>query len=191
PVYPSAYPEVLAVRDLGPGGVLPENAAIGGRVDLAAPGDAVTGPGPTAGGYYTGAGPSFATAFVAGTAALVLGYRPTLTADQLTARLEATAYRAGGLLPDPQLGFGTVDPVSAVTTTLDRETPPSPHPATPTPTTSAPAMPRTRPPSEAPAQAAAVALTALGTIGLVAIAGAVAPRGRARRWQPAKADEPS
>ncbi|MFD8088329.1 S8 family serine peptidase [Kitasatospora sp. NPDC059722] len=189
PVYPSAYPEVLAVRDLGPAGALPENAAVGGRVDLAAPGDAVTGPGPAAGGYYTGAGPSFATAFVAGTAALVLGYRPTLTADQLTARLEATAYRPGGPVPDPQLGYGTVDLVAAVTSTLDHETSPSPHPTTPT--TAALAMPPGRPTSEAPAQATAVALTALGTIGLVAVAGAIAPRGRARRWQPAKADDAS
>ncbi|WP_224284386.1 S8 family serine peptidase, partial [Streptomyces sp. LS1784] len=48
PAYPAAYPEVLAVRDLAPGGALPDGASavlVGGRIDLAAPGDAVTGPG--------------------------------------------------------------------------------------------------------------------------------------------------
>ncbi|MEU3574126.1 S8 family serine peptidase, partial [Kitasatospora sp. NPDC036755] len=128
PAYPAAYPEVLAVRDLAPGGALPDGPAavpVGGRIDLAAPGDAVTGPGPAPGGYYTGAGPSFATAFVAGTAALALGYRPDLTVDQLTERLEATAYRS----PDAQHGHGTVDPVAAVT----RLAAPPPPPAAPPP----------------------------------------------------------
>ncbi|WP_051836978.1 S8 family serine peptidase, partial [Streptomyces sp. NRRL WC-3742] len=122
PAYPAAYPEVLSVRDLTPGGTLPEGT-LSGRVDLTAPGDAVMGPGPAAGGYYTGAGPSFATAFVAATAALTLGYHPTLTPDQLTRRLEATAYRTG----DPAYGYGTVDPVAAVT----RLTAPDPTPPPP------------------------------------------------------------
>ncbi|WP_149038574.1 S8 family serine peptidase, partial [Kitasatospora sp. MBT63] len=113
PAYPAAYPEVLAVRGLAPGGALPgaSSTAVGGRVDLAAPGEAVTGPGPGPGGYYIGTGSSFATAFVAATAALVLGYRPDLTVDRLTQRLEGTAYRSA----DPRYGYGTVDPVSAVT----------------------------------------------------------------------------
>lgn len=188
PVYPTAYPEVLAVRDLGPGGALPEDgaAAVGGRVDLTAPGDAVMSTGPTAGGYYTGSGPSYATAFVAGAAALVLGYRPGLSADQLAHRLEATAYRAGGAVPDPQVGHGTVDPVAAVTSLLAQEqSTPSPAgtaPATPT----VPVMPPARPASAAPRQAAVVALGALGVIALVALAAAIGPRGRARGWQPPK-----
>ncbi|MBV6701895.1 AAA family ATPase [Kitasatospora aureofaciens] len=105
------------------------------------------------------------------------------------ADLESTAYRSGGPLPDPQLGFGTLDLVAAVTGVLDRETTPAPAPATPP--TAALAMPHARPASAAPGQAATVALAALGVIGLVAFAGAVAPRGRARRWQPAKAEDGS
>ncbi|MEU1285422.1 S8 family serine peptidase [Kitasatospora sp. NPDC005856] len=182
PAYPAAYPEVLAVRDLAPGGVLPDGPAavpVGGRVDLAAPGDAVTGPGPAPGGYYTGAGPSFATAFVAGSAALVLGYRPDLTVDQLTDRLETTAYRS----PDPRYGHGTVDPVAAVTRLS------APAQAAPPAAAAAPSMPPAPPPSDAGGQASLVALAALAVVALVAAAGAVAPRAHARGWRPGRAEE--
>ncbi|MFI6845122.1 S8 family serine peptidase [Kitasatospora sp. NBC_00085] len=190
PVYPAAYPEVLAVRDLGPGGALPEGdgAVAGGRVDLAAPGDAVMSVGPNPGGYYTGTGSSYATAFVAGTAALVLGYRPGLTADQLAQRLKATAYRTAGPAPDPQVGHGTVDPVAAVTALLPQEQP-SPPTAAVTAAPAAVAMPPGRPDSAAPHQAVVVALGAMGVIGLVAVGAVVGPRGRARGWQPPRPEQ--
>ncbi|MEU9041667.1 MULTISPECIES: S8 family serine peptidase [unclassified Kitasatospora] len=182
PAYPAAYPEVLAVRDLAPGGALPDGPTavpVGGRVDLAAPGDAVTGPGPTPGGYYTGVGPSFATAFVAATAALALGYRPTLTVDQLTRRLETTAYHS----TDPQYGYGTIDPVTAVTQL------PDPAPTTPAPPAAALAMPPTRPATNAPTQATTIALASLATAALVAAAAAVTPRARTRGWRPGRVEE--
>ncbi|WP_329569268.1 S8 family serine peptidase [Kitasatospora sp. NBC_01266] len=184
PVFPAAYPEVLSVRDLGPGGTLAQSggSAVGGRVDLAAPGDAVMGVGPSGGGYYTGAGPSFATAFVAGSAALVLGYQPKLTESQLIGRLEATAYRSGGAVPDPQVGYGSVDPVAAVTTVLPQpqSTPSAAPAASPSPL----AVPPARPASAAPRQAGGVALGALGVVALVALGAVVVPRGRARGWRP-------
>jgi hypothetical protein len=180
PAYPAAYPEVLAVRDLAPGGTpAPNGTALGGRVDLSAPGDAVMSVGPSGSGYYTGAGPSFATAFVAGSAALALGYRPDLTEAQLVHRLEATAYRLGGAVPDPQLGYGSVDPVAAVTAVLPQDHPtPAAAPAV------TPAMPPVRPASAAPRQAVTVALTALGVIALVALGAVVIPRGRRQGWRP-------
>lgn len=95
-----------------------EAAGPGGRVDLVAPGDALMSVGPGGKGYFTGSGPSFATAVVAGTAALVLGYRPELTAAQLLDRLKATAYHPGTVLPDARLGYGTVDPLAAVSAVL-------------------------------------------------------------------------
>ncbi|MFJ8622587.1 S8 family serine peptidase [Kitasatospora sp. NPDC093550] len=182
PVYPAAYPEVLAVRDLAPGGALPDGPTavpVGGRVDLAAPGDAVTGPGPAPGGFYTGIGPSFATAFVAGTAALTLGYRPDLTVDQLTRRLEATAYHG----PDPRYGHGTVDPVAAVTRLTDEP------PTTAPPAATTLAMPPARPATDAPTQATTIALTSLATIALTAAAAALTPRARTRAWRPGRADD--
>ncbi|MBB4926043.1 S8 family serine peptidase [Kitasatospora kifunensis] len=187
PVYPAAYPQVLAVRDLAPGGTLAQGSTpVGGRVDLSAPGDAVMSVGPAAGGYYTGAGASFATAFVAGSAALALGYRPDLTETQLAHRLEATAYRMGGALPDPQFGYGSVDPVAAVTAVLPQEHP-APSSAAATAAPAKLAMPPARPASTAPSQAVTVALAALGVIALTALAAVVVPRGRARGWQPPKA----
>ncbi|MCX4745824.1 S8 family serine peptidase [Kitasatospora sp. NBC_01287] len=187
PVYPAAYPEVLAVRDLGPGGILPQSggAAVGGRVDLAAPGDAVMSVGPAGGGYYTGAGASFAAAFVAGSAALALGYRPELTEPQLARRLEATAYRSAGAVPDPQTGYGSVDPVAAVTAVLpDQSAAPSPAPSvTPAPSQRLvmPPVPRA---SAAPRQAGTVALGALAVIVVAGVGAVVVPRGRSRGWRP-------
>lgn len=112
PVFPASYPGVLAVASTGPNG--PSGGGLGGRVDLAAPGELVTGTGP-GGGLFTASGPGCATAYVAGAAALVLALRPELTAEQLTRRLETTAYHPGTRLPDAAVGFGVVDPVAAVT----------------------------------------------------------------------------
>ncbi len=167
-VYPAGYAEVLAVRDLGPGGVIPPNSAVPGRVDLAAPGDAVMGPGPSGAGYFTGSGPSFATALVAGAAALTLSYQPDLTVSQLIRRLKGTAY------PTP---VPTLDLVAAVTATLPEATPVSPLPARLT-------MPPAAPASPAPRQAAVIAGGALALVALVAVAAAVLPRGRRRGWRP-------
>ncbi|MDH6133283.1 membrane-anchored mycosin MYCP [Kitasatospora sp. MAA4] len=184
---PPTDPDVLAVGDLGPGGSPPSSpspspsAAPAPRVDLTAPGDAVMSVGPGGVGYFTGSGPSFAAAFVAGTAALVLGYRPDLTREQLLHRLEATAYHPGTALPDPQLGYGTVDPVAAVSAVLPEEhAPATPHPQPPTGSTAMPPAP----PQPAARQAAAVAGGALGMALLVGCAAVVLPRGRRRNWRP-------
>ncbi|MER6360496.1 S8 family serine peptidase [Kitasatospora sp. NPDC001527] len=126
PVYPAGYPGVLAVAALGADGAPAGGAATeapsassgapagrASRVDLVAPGMALLAPGP-GGGTFTASGPSYAAALVAGAAALVLGRSPSLTAEQLAERLRATAYRPGTALPDQAVGWGTVDPMTAV-----------------------------------------------------------------------------
>ncbi len=180
-------PGVLAVGDLGPTGLPPQvassatpAAATGGRVDLVAPGDAVMSVGPGGPGYFTGSGPSFATAFVAGTAALVLAYRPELTVDQLTHRLTATAYHPGTTLPDARLGYGTVDPVAAVTAVLPQESGATPLAAPPPGAAMLPPAAR----SAAAPQALAVAGGALAVVVAVALAAVVLPRGRRAGWRP-------
>ncbi|MFC8448896.1 S8 family serine peptidase [Kitasatospora sp. NPDC057223] len=179
---PASYPDVLAVSDLGPGGALPQaEAANSGRIDLVAPGDALMSVGPGGAGYFTASGPSLATAVVAGTAALVLGYRPELTPAQLADRLKTTAYHPGTLLPDPRLGYGTVDPTAAVAAALPGKPAPAPSAAR----TAVAALP---PPPARPAQWHAVAVAGGVLVGtaLVAGAGAVLSRGRRRGWQPGR-----
>ncbi|MFD3998754.1 S8 family serine peptidase [Streptomyces sp. NPDC058548] len=179
--YPASYPGVLAVAAIGPGGELKRDSG-GGRVDLTAPGEAVLGTGPAGPGHFTASGPSYAAAFVAGTAALVLGYRPDLTGDRLADRLRATAYHPGGTLPDPRVGYGTVDPVAAVTAVLPGEQSEGPRPAREA------ARPLDLPASgqrSAAGGAYRVAGAALGVTALVALAAVVVPRGRRRGWRPA------
>ena len=120
PFYPAAYPGVLAVGAVGPGGAL---AAFSDRhtpVAVTAPGVNVTSAYP---GTFPDAyapvqnGTSFAAAFVSGVVALVRSAHPGLSAAQVVSRIEATARGAAG----PGTGHGMVDPVRAVTAVLPAE----------------------------------------------------------------------
>lgn len=204
PAYPAALPGVLSVADLAPGGALPADAqsaspqqpgatgatagssSSGGAqasgVDLVAPGDDVVGLGPGGTGLFAAGGPSYAAAFVAGTAALVLSYRPQLTEAQLLYRLEETAYHPGTKLPDPDYGYGTVDPVNAVTQELPQEDP-SFAPRAPQQPRETLVMP---PPatSRAPREALAVAAGSAFVILVVSLGAAARRRARSRRVSP-------
>ncbi|MER7753268.1 S8 family serine peptidase [Kitasatospora sp. NPDC097643] len=178
PVYPAALPEVLAVSDLAPNGSPPAGGPDGGRIDLVAPGDAVLSVGPGGKGHFTAAGPSYATAVVAGTAALVLGYRPDLTPAQLRERLTATAYHPGTALPDPHVGYGTVDPLTALSTPLPGD---PPSPTTPT-------VPPLQPPPPDPAlhQATTLAAATLAIVTLTLGTAALIGAARRRDWRPGR-----
>ncbi|MFF2658626.1 S8 family serine peptidase [Kitasatospora sp. NPDC058032] len=190
PVYPAGYPGVLAVAALGADGVpadrsasaapeAPSSGATGGRasrVDLVAPGEGLVAAGP-GGGSFIASGPSYAAALVAGSAALVLGRSPSLTVDQLAERLRTTAYRPGTELPDQTVGWGTVDPVTAVAAggpsgagPAGAGTPPSPEPVVVPP----PADPSAR------RLASALAGVSLGGAALVGLAAAAVRVGRNR-----------
>ncbi|WP_344552075.1 S8 family serine peptidase [Kitasatospora saccharophila] len=185
PVYPAGYPGVLAVAAVGPGGTAAGpttgSASSGGgstaRVDLAAPGEGLRAAGP-GGGQVSSSGPSGAAALVGGTAALVLSREPDLTAAQLAARLEATAYRPGTALPDPAVGWGTVDPAAAVAARQKDAA----VPAAADPVTVPPAPDRTAVTRATALAAASALLTAV-----VALAAAAVRAGRRR----AAAGEPS
>ncbi|WP_236580165.1 S8 family serine peptidase [Streptomyces sp. HM190] len=92
--WPASDKGVLSVLDFGPDGGRPDGARSPVRADLAAPGDKVVGPGPRGTGSFTGTGASFATAQVAGAAALVRSRYPKLSAEETARRLTATAYPA-------------------------------------------------------------------------------------------------
>jgi membrane-anchored mycosin MYCP len=119
--YPADYPGVIAVAAVNSSAVPVNAAGKGARVDLAAPGTALVSVRPRGPGDIVGNGAALATAFVAGTAALVRSYYPHLSAAGVVHRLEVTADQPGTALPDPQVGYGTVDPYTAVTTVLPEE----------------------------------------------------------------------
>ena len=114
PFYPAAYPGVLSVGAVGPGGAL---AAFSDRrtpVSVTAPGVNVTSayPGAFPDAYHPAQnGTSFAAAFVSGVVALVRSAHPRLDASQVLAWIEATAAGRAG----PGTGHGMVNPVRAVT----------------------------------------------------------------------------
>ena len=122
PFYPAAYPGVLAVGAVGPGGVLAGFSDRHTPVGVTAPGVNITSAYP---GTFPAAyapvqnGTSFAAAFVSGVVALVRSAHPGLNAAQVVARIEATAHGAAG----PGTGHGLVDPVRAVTAVLPAEQP--------------------------------------------------------------------
>ena len=120
PFYPAAYPGVLAVGAVGPGGVLAGFSDPYTPVGVTAPGVNVTSayPGTFPAAYDAAQnGTSFAAAFVSGVVALVRSAHPGLNAAQVVARIEATAH--GGT--SPGTGHGMVDPVRAVTAVLPAE----------------------------------------------------------------------
>jgi membrane-anchored mycosin MYCP len=113
PSYPADYPGVIGVGAINNSGVRVGASQVGPYVDLVAPGEAVLTT-TRAGGHAYQSGTSFATPFVAGTAALVRAAWPKLTADQVARRLMATAAPAPGGTNSMEYGAGIVDPYRAV-----------------------------------------------------------------------------
>lgn len=181
--YPAAFPGVISVTAAGQGGAVVGGTTAQARPDLAAPGTDVPGVGPHGLGQLTGAGDSIATAFVAGTAALVRSYYPRLSAAQVTARLELTAQAPGTAVPSPQAGYGEVDPYDAVTMMLPQESgrraprllrPPAAH------------LPPVPVPDKWPVTAALIVCTVVPAgLALAFCAARVVPHGRRRQWRPA------
>ncbi|MGE2725411.1 type VII secretion-associated serine protease mycosin [Mycolicibacterium pulveris] len=119
-------PFVLSVGSVNPAGQPSDFTMAGPWVGIAAPGENVTSVGNAEGGGLANALPndrgelfglnssSFASAYVAGTAALVRSRFPELTAQQVKDRLTASA-RGAARAPSNLTGAGLVDPVAALT----------------------------------------------------------------------------
>lgn len=191
PLYPASIPGVLSVGGVAADGSVYAQSEVGGHAGVAAPAEGIWSVGvqPTALDQpyiLSGEGTSYASAFVAGTAALILAVRPDLTPDQLIQRVEATADRpTTGYLPDPRIGWGVVNPYRAVTAELPDE------PVTAPPTTpQAMTLPVVGPRHSDPVKRGAV-LAVLGAAVLaLAVPGAAAAlrNGRRRGWKPGVKD---
>jgi membrane-anchored mycosin MYCP len=128
-VLPAWYDEdVLAVASVAPDGTASQFGIRAPWVDVAAPGEQVaslssSGSGLTdqivvaPGQSVPLQGSSFAAPAVAGLAALIRSRYPQLSARHVVDRITATAKRADGAGRSDAVGWGTIDPVAALTRT--------------------------------------------------------------------------
>lgn len=125
PRYPAAYPGALAVTAVSSDG-LPTNDSIHGEhIDVAAPGQQVLTTATGAGDcIYAGDAPSasFATAYVAGSAALIAEAYPEEGPEGWAYRLKASALRPNPDARDDQIGWGTIRPAAALSLRPDSST---------------------------------------------------------------------
>lgn len=183
--YPTATDHVLGVGAVNASGVAVQNES--GDVQLAAPGTDLVSLSAGAGGglglTWPVQDPAFAAAYVAGAAALLRAYQPSLTPDEVLTRLTLTAGRAAGAGRDGKLGWGVLDAYAAVSSVLpagavgpDAQVVAG-HAAAVVPAT---ATSQNRNPYR---WAGAVALLGVVVGGVVALAAITVRRGRARGWR--------
>ncbi|MFB9775263.1 S8 family serine peptidase [Brevibacterium otitidis] len=127
---PSTVPGVVGIGGLGTDGtVREESTAPGIAVDLMGPAEDIPVPLP-GGGYGTGNGCSFAAPVVAGVAALIRSDDAELSADEVVAKLYASAAAVDGHdgtttpeQPDPVVGHGRIDPPAALRADVPKTVP--------------------------------------------------------------------
>ena len=129
PVYSD---DVVSVASVDPTSGAPSQFTVWGPwVTIAAPGEGITSVDPGAGGtglsnstidngkQVSLQGTSFAAPYVAGVIALVRSRYPDLTAQQVVARVEATAQHPTGTGGrNNAVGYGIIDPVAALTAAI-------------------------------------------------------------------------
>ena len=182
--YPASYEGVVGVGAIGQNGARLAASQVGPYVDVVAPGEAIVGAAPRS-GHQVNSGTSFATPFVAATAALIRARYPQLTRTEVVHRLLATADPASGGQPSSDYGYGVVNPLRALTEVL----PPAGARAIASPT---PVIePRSAAADQIPgptALALGAALVLLIATIVIATLAAATPLGRRRRWLPGTID---
>ncbi len=107
PVYPAAYPQVLAVTAIDAGGAVYPRANSGEYVDFAAPGvDVWSAAAGGSGRYYTGT--SFAVPFVVGALVATRGHRGNVSLNDVYGELVSRVRDLGTPGRDPVFGWGLV-----------------------------------------------------------------------------------
>ncbi len=209
PSYPAAYEGVIAVGMTTKGGAAAPSSQADPRmeVSVAAPGEKVTllqwshpraNPNQDPAEYFQnrqgwgeGDGTSYATPMVSGVVALMLQQAraegKNLTPAEVKQRLQQTADRPPGAVPDAQLGYGTVNPRGAVFGPFPKtqRTPPAPAP----PVTAGPLpVPPPRDPLPVVIAVSAGAGALLLLLGGLVVREAI-PAMRRRHYRPARPDE--
>ncbi|MGC5615792.1 S8 family serine peptidase [Georgenia sp. Z1491] len=142
PRYPAAYPGALAVTATTIEGEATDDSIPGEHVEIAAPGDPAYYAYVTGEECYTGGGgeaaSSWATAYVAASAALVASMYPDETPAQWAHRLMVTAVRTVPGERDDLLGWGSVAPYDALSFVDDGAAPGPPSPVHEAPSVDAP-----------------------------------------------------
>lgn len=182
--YPASYDGVLGVGAVGPSGLRENYSQVGDYVDLVAPGGGVTVAWPD-GKYSVQSGTSYATPFVAATAALIRQYRPGLSAREVVRRIVATTDPAPGGARSDAYGAGLLNPYRAVTEVVAVGPPEKIAPLTPA-TLAPAAVEAQRQRQQTRRQALLVAAGGGAVAVLVLLVALVAPRGARRRWRPAE-----
>ncbi|GHJ36948.1 S8 family serine peptidase [Streptomyces sp. TS71-3] len=172
--WPAAEPGVLSVVEVDQNGNRPRTALNPLDADLSAPGVGVIGIGPKGTGHFIGSGASLAAGYVAGTAALVRSAYPELTAAQVAKRLITAAYPASV----PRL-----DPYASVTSVGDTAVH---RPGAAARHTAPVSLPSTAAGKQVTQRALLLAALGAVVVLLVGWGAVVVPRGRARRWRPAR-----
>jgi hypothetical protein len=113
PLYPGAYPNVIAVTATDVDDKLFAGANRGKYVSVAAPGVDILVPAPE-NAYQLTTGTSVAAAEVSGIVALLLERNPKLTPADIRRILQASAKRLGAGERDDNFGSGLIDPLKAL-----------------------------------------------------------------------------
>ncbi|MFB6608223.1 S8 family serine peptidase [Streptomyces noursei] len=136
PAIPAAAPGVLAVGAVDDRGEIWKKSNFGPHVKLTAPGVNIRSASPVAdihGKYRLADGTSDSTAYVSAAAALLRAKFPDLTAGQIANRLIKTASlpadQQGTSLPDQHYGYGSINPLSALTKDVPAGSKDGPFPA--------------------------------------------------------------
>jgi type VII secretion-associated serine protease mycosin len=113
--YPAAYPEAVAVAAIDSGLHHASFSNTGAYVDIAAPGDLIwSSYGQGRSQYALMSGTSMATPYATATAALVIGEKPSISANDLVHALEASATDLGAPGRDNTFGYGLINPRAAL-----------------------------------------------------------------------------
>lgn len=111
--YPAALPNVVAVTAVDAKEQLYPEATEGEFIQVAAPGVEIVSTSP-GGKLMVSSGTSMATAFVSGTAALLIQQNPPLSPAALQSLLQRTAKHLGPPGKSPQFGSGLIDACQAL-----------------------------------------------------------------------------